>query len=938
MKFRIGIGSTIAGTIAMLALPVAVRGDEAPPPEAPAEAAPAPEAPAPEVAAADGTGVRGTILDGSTEIGMAAAELTVIEGGTQSIVAELDGTFVLPLPPGRYVLRASVPLYEPTEVTVTVGAGPMQELTLTLKPTDEVVVEIQSKIDTRTPSAALAVRRAAPTVSDSISSAEISRTPDSSAGDAVKRVVSVSVIDNRYVVLRGLEGRYVTTLLNGVMLPSPEPDRNAVPLDLFPTSLLANLTVYKSYAAELPGQFGGGTLSLETNSYPTEFELKLGVSTGGTSVATGQQGLVNGSSGGFGEFLGFPSADRYLPDAVPTDQPASRRNMDRTRLEEVGESFDNTWSTSSDTYNPNLGLSAVVGDTVKLRGKDLGYLASASFKRGLGLKEVINRRTAVDANGDVYVTEDIGATQGKVESTVGALANVGYEVSENHSVELFGLYTHIGEDVAYRAQGYSESEDTEIDLSRLGYVARGLGFLQLKGEHRLTDRGHKLTWQGNAALTSRDELDSRDIIYNQLPDGPTYEDDANSGQRYWSFLAERSYGGGFDLAMPVQNVLVRMGAQAQLTDREFSGRRFRFRFVGSDPATRRLPAEEMLSPEHIGPDFLPEEITLQEDAYDAGLRVLAGYASAEAILAKQLRVVGGVRYELANQTLENGTMFATAGVMLEEPIDRNERNVLPTGAVIFSPVADMNVRAAYSRTIVRPRFREIAPFLYYDVVRRRSVSGTPDLRTTRVESSDLRWEWFPGGSEVVAASVFYKRFRDPIEQVVFNSGDDIAFRNAEGGDMTGVELEGRLELGRFADALAPFRVGGNVALITSQVDLTAADTMLQTSSERPLYGQSPYVVNISLEYANPKTVDVGLLYNVSGKRLLDIGIEGIPDTYEDAFHRVDLVAARKFGDWKLKGSVSNLLNRRITLSQDSLIVNEAVPGVAVSLGLEWIPK
>jgi hypothetical protein len=885
-------------------------------------------------------GLRGTVLDSSTGVGLPAATVQVLKGGIQTTVTELDGTFVLPLSPGSYFINVFTPMYEQKQATVKIERGKVTELTIELAPTEalEEVIIIEDKIDLKSRAAALATRRTSTSVSDSLSANEISRTPDSSASEAVKRVVSVSVLDNRYVVLRGLEGRYVTTLLNGVSLPSPEPDRNAVPLDLFPTSLLSNLTVYKSYSAELPGQFGGGTLSLETNSYPTDFELKLGATTGGSSVATLQDGLVSASGGGFAEYLGFPSADREIPGAVPTNGPLTRRVLDRATLEAVGETFPNVWSAESDTYTPNLGLSAVVGDTVKIAKRPLGYLATASFRRGLSLREGHNRRTAIDANQDVYVTEDIATVQGKLESTVGGLVNVGYQLTPEHSVQAFGLYTHVGEDLTYKATGYSESQDTDIDLTRLGFVARELGFAQLAGAHQLTENGVRLKWQGNAAITRRDELDSRDIIYNDLPDGMTYDDRTNSGQHYWSFLDDKSYGGGADLLVPISNVRLSLGVQAQGSDRDFDGRRFRFRFVGSDPATLRLDPETMLSPDHIGPDFLPEEMTLQEDAYTAGLTILGGYTSAEALLAPELRVVGGVRYERANQTLSNGSLFATGGVMLAEPLDRDESDFMPTTSVIFSPRADMNVRTAYSRTLVRPKFREIAPFLYYDVIRRRNVSGTPDLRTTRVENADLRWEWFLGTEEVVAASVFYKRFRDPIEQVIFNSGDDIAFRNALGGDMSGVELEGKLWLGRFADLLTAFSLGGNLALIKSSVDLDVADTMIQTSDERPMYGQSPYVVNLGLEYASPKYVDVGLLYNVAGKRLVDIGIEGIPDTYERAFHRVDVVATRKLGDFKVKGSVSNVLDRKVELSQDDVIVNEAIPGVAVSIGLEWIPK
>ena len=324
--------------------------------------------------------IKGKVIDSMLEEGLPAATIQIKSGAgsDQTIATELDGTFTLTLEPGTYQITFSTPEYGDITRTVVVADGKTAELAVGLAPLPKSAtgetIEIVGKIDTRKESAVLAVRRDAATVSDAVSSQEMSRTPDSNAGEAMRRVVAVSVVDGKYVALRGLEGRYVTSLLNGVLLPSPEPDRNAVPLDLFPTNLLATMTVYKSYSPELPGQFGGGTLAIDTSSFPSSFELRLGVSTSANTTSTGQQGLSNAHATGAASFLGFDNGSRALPDAIPRNQAV--RGMGSARMENIGESMSNVWTPEGDTVTPNLSLNAMVGDSVKVGGKRMGYLAT----------------------------------------------------------------------------------------------------------------------------------------------------------------------------------------------------------------------------------------------------------------------------------------------------------------------------------------------------------------------------------------------------------------------------------------------------------------------------------------------------------------------------------------------------------------------------------
>ncbi len=882
--------------------------------------------------------VRGSVIDNNTKVGLPAAVVQFTQPGNElTIATELDGTFTIVLAPGTYVVTFATPEFLEHKQTITLTDKPVS-LDINLDPvpaTSQETIEIVDKIDTRKESAVLAVRRAAATVSDGVSSQEISRTPDSNAGDAMKRVVAVSVVEGKYVALRGLEGRYVTTLLNGILLPSPEPDRNAVPLDLFPTTLLSTMTVVKSYSPHLPGQFGGGTLSIDTSSFPTSFEVKLGVSTSANTVSTGKDGLTNADARGFRSFLGFDDGSRALPKAIPRNRAV--RDMDPGETERIGESLPNVWTPEGETVTPNLGLTAMVGNTTKIGGKRVGYLASGMLRHSFTERSGRNAGVGITDQGLVQ-TDSLSYDVGVAEATVGALVNAGIDLSKNDEISVFGMYSHVGEDTSQLASGFKEQDATDIDVSRLSFVERALMFTQVHGKHLLNrSRRLELRWQGNYAKTSRDELDTRDLVYSvdQMAGTRSYQDQPGSGQHFWQELRDTAGGGGADLQFRVGPARIQTGTLAQLSNRQLGGRRFRFKFVGDSSTVRNLPAEQMFAPDNIGSEFELEEGTLQEDSYQAKLNTFAGYALSEVEIHPKFRVIGGARVERSTQEMTNGSRYAIAGLQTE--VNRDDNDVLPAVNLVFSPRPDTNVRAAYSYTLTRPRFRELAPFLFFDYVRRRDISGNPNLLTTHIHNADLRFEWFASEDEVFAASAFYKQFVDPIEQVAANVNADATFLNAKAGNLIGGEIEARTTLGRLDSSLRRIRLGANIAVMRSRVDL-GKEQMLLTSQSRPLYGQSPFVVNFALGYVAPKLGDFNLLYNVIGQRITDVGIEGLPDTYEKPVHRLDFVAARALRkDLKLKLSASNLLNQTVKLDQGSITVNEYKPGVSFALGLDWTP-
>ncbi|WP_371877537.1 TonB-dependent receptor domain-containing protein [Pyxidicoccus parkwayensis] len=880
------------------------------------------------------TGIYGRVIDQANSEGLIEATVKVVTGAQKQALTDLDGNYRLALPPGKYDLRVFYDVYQGRRITgVVVTQGKATKLDVALSAdvgaVQEVVVE--ARADRRAEGALLQERKKAAAVSDAISAQEIARTPDSSASDAVKRVVSATVVDGRYVLLRGLGGRYSTTLLNGALLPSPEPDEPSVPLDLFPTALLANLNVVKSYTADLPGTFGGGTLLIETNTYPSQFEFKPRITLGGDTVTTGQE--RNSQQGGGLEWLGFASSQRRLPEAIPTSHELGANGESGEALEQQWESFPNVWRTQRKTALPNLGLSASVGDTLRFENRRLGYLATINYGHKESTQVNSFGRASFNENGEFIRNDDAQVTQGVETANLSGLASVGYQLDRDNELTAFSLYTRGTDTRTVTSTGIDSLKGDRYEGSRLQFIVRQLSFNQLRGFHRLGLLGDaEVDWQANLSRVDRDEPDTRDSLYSDSLSTPTgslsFPNQANSGERFFADLGETSGGGSLNLTIPFTDVRLKVGGLTQLSSRDFRARRFRYSIVPSQEVDRTLPPEQLFGPELLGNGMRLREATRPDsDAYDASLAIYAGYVSADVTPTDKLRLVGGVRFEASRQVLTALDQFSG------EEANRNEVNYadwLPAFNAIYALTPTVNLRAGYSYTLARPTFRELAPFAFYDFIRRRNVSGNPALKQTRIHNVDTRVEWFVGDNEVLAASAFYKRFENPIERVINSEGaGDLSFENAAGADTYGAELEGRASLARLSESLRAFRVGANLTLIRSQIDLGELQG-LQTNAKRPLQGQSPYVINVNLGYERPESgTEVALLYNVYGRRVSEVGTNGLPDVYEQPFHRVDLALTQRLSaTTQLKLTASNLLDSKVTLQQGDVSILQYRPGIA----------
>ncbi len=890
----------------------------------PAVTPPPAETPPPADAGPNGT-VKGRLIDTASKEGMPAATISVKgAGGDQTFVTELDGTFTLQLAPGTYTIEFSTPEYVEQKRTVVVAADKTVSVDVSLAmvaaKAQEETIEVYDTIDTHKASALLAERRASATVSDAISAEQISRSPDSNGADAAKRMPAATIQDNRYIVIRGLGGRYSLTLLNGVPLPSPDPDVPAAPLDLFPSSLITNLTVNKTFSPDMPGNFAGGALGIETRSYPTKFTFKAKVGAANNSLSSFR--TQNAQAGGSLDVLGFDDGDRKLPTSIPSTKLAGELSLPQDQRNAQVAAFKNNWQVERKRVGPNLSLGANLGDTLKLSGQRVGYFGSVSYGHGYNRRNShIERVGGQDASGERQPSVmQLDDAQGTETASLSGIASAGWTPRSGHKLDLFNLYSHSTDISASQVTG-TENNSSVIDRTRLQFLQRELLFTQLIGEHRLAPKAI-LEWQGNVARVQQHEPDTRDLLRAQTPDGRfAISNGVGTAERQFGELSDTTVGGGAAIRLPFELVKLKVGGSVQHSQREYQQRRFHFDVSGAmvyeDPNVA-------FSPENAGIAMSMYEATLPTDGYQATRTVGAAYAMADVNPIKQLRLIGGARFEASNLDVGLESNIDLMAPKTKHTV-HDDKDILPSLNAVYAVTGSSNVRAAYGMTVARSNFREIAPALYYDYIRRRAIGGNPGLEETKIHNGDLRFETFLGDSEVIAASLFAKHFVKPIERTVEEAGDgqNVSFSNTPSANSYGVELEARLSLGRLSSALSEFSIGGNLSVIGSQIKV---DTMT-----RSLQGQSPYVANLGLGYeSNPGKTRVDVLYNAFGRRIEEVGTGGAGNVYEEPFHRLDLALSQPMPhDIRLKLSASNLLDQRVVRTQNDVEIFAYKVGVTV---------
>jgi hypothetical protein len=887
------------------------------------------------------TGVVGRVTDSVSHSPIADAQVRVVGGDGTVVLTDLDGRFELPASPGVRTVRVFAGLHLPVRVeNVLVRPGRTARIEVTLEsrevgPAQEAIVA--GRADTGTAATVLEQRRQSAAVSDGVSAQEIARSPDTTASDSIRRVVGVSLRDQNFVVVRGLGGRYVNALLNGAPLPPTDPDQPGVQLDLFPASLLNSLTLNKTFTSDMPGDFAGGSLSLTTRDFPQRLLLQLSVSAGAdTNTHTGR---VLGARGGGLDALGFDDGTRALPASVPPVflRPGSH-GLSADDIAAVARTFENHWSVQRVLPRPNLSGSVTVGNTLRLRGRPLGFLFSFSYGNTLRRADETIRSLRI-SDGTLGVRETLEQESATRSVLWGALANLSFSPAEHHSLSLIGLWNQSSDDEVRVRSGYNETAGVELSARQLRLVERSLFFAQLLGDHQELPGRARVQWQLFGSHGQRSEPDNRTLTYQRDPMGYRIAAGEGSVGRLFSELGSREVGGRLDVTVPISRLTLRGGAMVRLSDRSFQTRRFTYENAGLPAESAFLGPEQFFAPENLragGLEF--QERTTPTDSYAWASQSYAPYLRLDLSTARdRLRFVLGARFESFHQSLDPNPPFQLGANSPSRYVDRTDDDVLPSAAVVWALSPRMNLRGAYGGTVARPLVRELAPINYEDFIRNRSIVGNPSLQRTFVHNADVRWEWFPTPGEVLAVSLFAKEFESPIEPQVRDNDGNLSFVNAAGARNLGAEIEGRINLGRIAPSLRSFVLGANLALIHSSVRLGPDQQGKATNAERPLAGQSPYLANVTLGW-QPQggRVSAFVYYNLFGPRIEEVGIRGFPDVYVRPVHQLDATVS-----WELRPGLTlrvigrNLAYQPKELEQGGFVLRAPQAATSVTLRLAW---
>lgn len=858
-----------------------------------------------------------------------------VEGRDAGALSNADGRYLIrSVEPGTHTLVVQVIGYARHLVrSVEVLAGGTTRVEVRLS-AEAVVVEgvrVQAAIDRGSSTALLDERHRATGMVDAIGSEQIARSPDGDAADAIKRVSGVSVQDGRYVFVRGLGERYTTATLNGVRIPSPEPERRVVPLDLFPTGLLQTITTSKTFTPDQSGDFSGARIDLRTREFPANRVVTASASVGLHPEITGRSVVAPPTEPL--DWVAFGAGVREIPDQADQFLSASRG----AEVNEVINAFRNTWSVRESTAPPTGSLGLTVGGTDELLGRELGYLVSGTYSAGSEYA-FDQRRALAGAGGTDYNRYD--GRSGRYIAQWGGLANFGTTLGSHTRIALDNTYNRTADNEARLEVGTDEDTNSRVRIDRLQYTERVVRSNQLRIEHELGER-HSLRWNASASGVHRYEPDRSEFVTWLDPEVPVWFKHEEGAMRSFGRLDEASYEAAVDYELLIGPIdgghRVMVGGLHRDTEREASSQVFRIQpFNWSETDVRwQGPPEEFFDGRHStngeGNFLLARDRSGGE--YAARDRIYAAYVMGDIAVLPRLRLVAGARVERSQLVVDYQSQLGAEGTARPEYTD-----VLPSAALNLDLTDAQKIRLSASQTLARPEYREIAPIAYREVLGGEQVIGNSELERTLIRNYDARWEWYAGYGEALSIGFFAKQFDNPIEQrFLARSGTDTrTFQNAESAVNYGVELEVTKNMGFAADVLRPLLLFGNVTVMRSEVE-----TGLENDAPRAMVGQAPYVANGGATWAPAGTAySATILFNTVGPRIVNARASGseVSDVIEQPRPGLDLSFRFPLpGQMNGKLDLENLLDSPYELRQGETIRQYHRSGRSASLGLSWRP-
>ncbi len=873
----------------------------------------------------------------------------VIDGIADSrVITDPDGKYTLALTAGKYRIRYTGPNHmETTIADVEVKAGETVDASTVMQQLGAVTtVEVNEKIGSIESNAEsiLSERRLSATVSDSISKDDIKNSTASDAAGALEKVTGISIVDNGFVFVRGLGERYSATMLNNAIIPTTEPERRVVPLDLFPANLIDNIKVLKTYSADLPGEFSGGLVQMNTVEFPTQKVLQVSVNYGFNTQNTFKK--FNTFKGGSGDFFGFGKGSRSLPSIIPADKRLFVGQFSDQQIQSFGQAFDVDYEPEQQSSaRPKQTYSVVAGNTY---GK-LGIVTAFTFANEPTRTPQLQRFLVNSGGGRPAIFSQYDDFNVDNESArMAGVLNLAYRITPASKILFRNTLTRDSDKEVRQFTGLNGGIGNDVFDTRFRYVERSLLSTSLEGEHAFAKLKNSIFhWQFTYSNSKRDEPDLRQVIRGRET-GTTipfnFLNLGDSGFRFFNKLNDNIFEPQADWGIPFFkgsfSGLFKAGFRGTFRRRDFDSRRFRFQPVRLNTLDFTLPTHQILSTANIRPDgFAIREVTRGTDKYDAAMDVLGSFAMVDLNIGAKWRLVAGVRMEDAN--IDVITLDPLIPNARPSTATLKNRDALPGFNLIYALGKRQNLRGGYSRTVNRPDFRELSPFEFTNIVGGYSTVGNPNLVRALIDNVDVRWEFFPGGNQVIAASYFYKNFINPIEQIYSPTASELrqSFINVDGAKNQGIELEWRYNLSRFSKKLKDFAVQSNFTFVDSSVDIPVDRFPQLTSRNRALVGQSRYIVNGIAEWTKPQLRSSARFYSNSvSRRITDVGAFRLPDIYQECNTFLDFVYQfniKEDGKWNMRFSAENLSDNYYQYKQSGILVRAFRIGRTFTIGTSY---
>ena len=892
----------------------------------------------------------GRILNGSTGEPIPGAQVTVL-GTSIATVTVWTGQFELSgVPVGRWSITVRAIGYTPktvSDIDVQPDAAIPVDVSLGAAIVQLEGVTVTAAQERGSVNAALDQQRTSSQIVNAVTAEQMAHSPDGDAGQAVQRVSGVTVQDGKYVFVRGLGERYTTTSLNNARIPSPEPDRKVVPFDLFPSNLLESITTAKTFTPDQPGDFSGAAVNLKTRDFPLHQHASISISGGGNTAATGRDLALAPTVGS--EWLGQPGRERSLPaPAQAIERPADLAAMSPAQVNTVIGAFRNAWSSRmrSGREAGSLGLS--IGGRAGTGQLPLGYLAAFTYSSSQEVRRDERRALAVSGGAPGLTRAQNAYFGGTTTAGVlwGGLLNLSTRLGTHVTLSTQNTFSLSADNQAIHLAGTNEEFASDFDITRLTFTQRLVRSNQLSGQIQMGDR-HHLDWAVTSSGVRRNEPDRSDLVYLAQIDTAlatsrplSWWGGPRSAVRAFSDLHED----GTELAANYRLSFgptalphaVKFGADFRSVQRRSDSRAFDVINNDLSDSERSQSAETIFNGGYASSGRLLLFIDANGGRYTASDRLAAGYGQIELSLGSRLRLIGGARVEDARLHVQSVTAQGDSA----SPRLHNT-DVLPALALTVRLSTTQNLRLSASQTLSRPEYRELSPVPYADILGGLTVFGNPGLKRALIRNLDARWEWYPGPSEVISIALFAKQFDHPIEKVIVaqTGASALSFVNAAGANNFGVELEVRRNLSLLSPSLLPLTVFTNVTLMRSRIRPGNDSIASNTSADRPMMGQAGYVVNAGLTYATPNgRLTATGLYNLVGRRIVEVGQQPLPDAIELPRHVVDVTVQTQLGArFAVKLDAKNLLDAPYRVVQGSVTRLRYHAGRVVSLGVTLTP-